>query len=289
MPQISVIISAFNAAPFLGRAITSVFKQTFDDWKIIIVDDGSTDNTYELASRHANEEKRITVIRQPNSGLPMARHTGVMASDTEFITFLDADDTLMPDALEKMVSAMKKEVDIAVFFTKDHEDLTAEEYVNKILRRQSNWNLWGKVYRRNLFDKDTLAIPHLNMAEDFVGNLRIMKNVKHKISFHPIRLYNYTVNASSLTSTYKRNLEDEFRIIKLVKEAVMELPFDASEGLWNYEIGMLGGFIAHGLPVDFNGEWVKSLENTPPLSYITMASQCIESSTQSLASFRKSY
>ena len=96
MPAASVIIPAFNCAHYLPAAIESVLEQTFSDLEIIVVDDGSTDETEEAVRPYLD---RIQYIRQENRGLPGARNTGIRASHGEFIALLDADDSWVPDKL----------------------------------------------------------------------------------------------------------------------------------------------------------------------------------------------
>ena len=95
-PLVSVVIPCYNQAHFLGEAIESVFKQTYKHFEIVVVDDGSTDNTSEVARRYSG----IRCIEQVNQGLSAARNTGIRESKGEYLVFLDADDRLYPIALE---------------------------------------------------------------------------------------------------------------------------------------------------------------------------------------------
>jgi glycosyltransferase involved in cell wall biosynthesis len=96
--HVGVVIPAYNVAPWLADAIRSVLTQTYQDWSLIVVDDGSTDATPEIAAAFA-DDPRIQLIRQPNQGVSAARNTGLSAVSAEAILFLDADDWLTPDAL----------------------------------------------------------------------------------------------------------------------------------------------------------------------------------------------
>ncbi|MBR4829475.1 MAG: glycosyltransferase family 2 protein [Muribaculaceae bacterium] len=96
---ISVIIPAFNAAPFLRRSVSSALGQTYDNIEVVIVDDGSTDDTGAIADELAAQDGRIKVVHQENRGLAEARHSGIKAASAEYIVHLDADDELFPDAV----------------------------------------------------------------------------------------------------------------------------------------------------------------------------------------------
>jgi len=110
MPQIGVVIPAWNAEEFLAEAIESVQGQTFGNWRLVVVDNGSTDGTAALAHRYATFDDRITVISQANAGPSGARNTGVAAlpSEADYCLFLDSDDMLEPQALELLFPAASR-------------------------------------------------------------------------------------------------------------------------------------------------------------------------------------
>ena len=99
--RISVVVPAYNAARYIGQTIDSIIAQTYDNWELIIVNDGSTDNTAAIAQRYADEDVRITLINQDNQGEIAARRRGFRESSGEYIYFLDSDDTAWPDALQR--------------------------------------------------------------------------------------------------------------------------------------------------------------------------------------------
>ena len=106
MPGISVIIPCYNGISLLPRAADSALAQTYRDLEIILVDDGSTDGSDKLCDEYAARDARVRVIHQENAGLSAARNAGMAIAAGDLIAFLDADDWLMPDAYEKMTSAM---------------------------------------------------------------------------------------------------------------------------------------------------------------------------------------
>lgn len=112
-PLVSVIIPAYNQAQFLPGAIRSVLDQTYQNFEIIVVDDGSVDNTREVACQYAD---RVCYIWQENKGLAGARNTGIRASCGEYIGLLDSDDEWMPTYLEKMVEQASQNPETAVFY-----------------------------------------------------------------------------------------------------------------------------------------------------------------------------
>jgi glycosyltransferase involved in cell wall biosynthesis len=114
LPLVSIVIPNYNNANFLGDAILSILRQTYKHYEIIIVDDGSTDNSRQVVSTFGDE---VRYIWQENKGLGGARNTGILAANGTFVGFLDADDQWMPDFLETMVFQTQKNLDTAVFFS----------------------------------------------------------------------------------------------------------------------------------------------------------------------------
>jgi len=107
-PKASVIIPSYNCQEFIGRAMRSVLNQTFQDFELIIVDDGSTDDTKEIIKEFIKKDKRIRYIYQENSGGPAKpMNTGILASRGEFVAFLDSDDEWLPEKLEKQLKLFK--------------------------------------------------------------------------------------------------------------------------------------------------------------------------------------
>src|SRR6266436_7951858 len=100
LPRVSVIIPVYNGAATIERALKSVFEQTFTDFEIVVVDDGSTDDTPSLLAKF---EDRITIVRQRNKGLPGARNAGVAASRGVLLALIDHDDQWLPRKLELIV------------------------------------------------------------------------------------------------------------------------------------------------------------------------------------------
>ena len=110
MPRLSVVTACFNGAAFLERTVRSVQNQSFTDWELIIVDDGSSDESYSVADVCAKRDSRVRVIQQSNQFLSRARNNGFAhsAPDSEYLLFLDADDLLEPHTFATMVAYLEK-------------------------------------------------------------------------------------------------------------------------------------------------------------------------------------
>lgn len=115
-PRVSVIIPAYNAVAFLAETLESLSAQSFTDWEALIVDDGSTDGTAELAHRYAEQDPRYRLLRQPNSGVSAARNQAISQARGEFVAFLDADDVWSEEKLERQVAVMAEHETVDVTY-----------------------------------------------------------------------------------------------------------------------------------------------------------------------------
>ncbi|MCS6813258.1 MAG: glycosyltransferase [Cyanobacteria bacterium] len=106
MPLVSVVIPAYNAEKCLAETLTSVLAQTYEHLEVLVVNDGSTDGTADLASQIMLRDRRLKVITQSNAGAAAARNTGIRHAQGEYIAPIDADDLWHPQAIEKMVDCM---------------------------------------------------------------------------------------------------------------------------------------------------------------------------------------
>jgi len=137
-PLVSVIVPCYNYGKFLNAALDSVLAQTHKNWECIIIDDGSTDDTAEIANAYAGQDNRFQYIRQQNQGVSAARNTGINRSSGNYIQFLDADDKLSSTKLELQIKqfAHHPEVDIiygdAFFFNSENPmNLYSSRHENK--------------------------------------------------------------------------------------------------------------------------------------------------------------
>ena len=171
--MISVIIPVYNGEKYISECIESVLKQTFGDFEIIVINDGSTDNTAEICKKF----DKIKYFYQKNRGVSKSREKGLQMSKGEYITFIDSDDKVKGDFLEKMLSEMGScdivccnSIDEAEFkkdiYINEDEILTDKERIFKdyfSLKRYTTC-IWGKLFKRSILEK--VEFPQMEYAED---------------------------------------------------------------------------------------------------------------------------
>jgi glycosyltransferase involved in cell wall biosynthesis len=169
LPKISVIIPTYNHGRYVGKAINSVLNQTYKDFEIIVVDDGSTDNTRHLIDTYENQ---IEYIYQENQGLASARNTGIQASQAKYVAFLDADDWFAKENLEIKVAYMEDHPDAAwVYSDWQYLDdkgnyLEKGSTIFKYAHKKLTGHLFEElVYNRNFISPCTVALKKKILEE----------------------------------------------------------------------------------------------------------------------------
>lgn len=206
--------------------------QTYPDWEAVFVNDGSKDGSGDALDRLSMRDSRVTVIHKPNEGVAVAREAGIKAADGDLITFLDIDDNLPPDALDRFVTPFSNEnTDIVCAginkvsesglfisrITYKHSTVTGAEAFSLMCRGRLRWQLCGKAYRRHLFHE--VETPRgIRSGEDMAVCMQAALNAD-KVEVISDCLYNYIQVASSVThAAAKAVAEDALRAAQFVNE-----------------------------------------------------------------------
>ncbi|MDP2923090.1 MAG: glycosyltransferase [Candidatus Omnitrophota bacterium] len=212
MIKISVIIPTFNCGKYISDAIKSVLSQRYTDYEIIVVDDGSIDNTKDIL--HSYIDKGIVkYIYQKNKGLPGARNTGIKEAKGEFIALLDADDEFMPGTLDKCFSAINQSgadwciTDILRLENGKEEikrsQVPVDNYLINILKR--DFIRWAVFFKKKvLFEIDLYDEAMIN-REDWDINIRLIEANK-KFLYIPEPLYKYKIRKKSITKNNTKKI-----------------------------------------------------------------------------------
>ena len=178
--KFSVIVPAYNSAAFLPQALDSLLSQTMADFEIVVVNDGSTDNTQEVLDAYIQKDPRVRSLRQENAGVSVARNNGLLAAGGDYVTFLDADDWYAPDTLKAFTAAAEKSgADLLLgrlqmvedgrpaFFHEMADVLAKEETVGTFDSRLL-WNflVCNKCYRRAFLLEHDVRFPATGFSEE---------------------------------------------------------------------------------------------------------------------------
>jgi len=236
IPTISVIIPVYNAGTFLNQCILSVLEQDFYNIEIILVNDGSKDNSLRICKNWAARDPRIHYIDQKNQGVSVARNNGVKKATGKWISFVDADDLVAPNALSNVSRYLLEKYDIVVaqallgktnFSVLDQsnvipydEEISRDVYVKRLIRGHEFWTPWAKFFKRTLFDENTFKIPRrIVCGEDFIMNLRLaskttnIRRIKEVVYYYG---YKDVPNSHSMTILLKiRAWIESFRYTEL--------------------------------------------------------------------------
>lgn len=194
-PTISVVIPVYNVEAYLRECVDSVLNQTMEDFEIILVDDGATDSSGRICDEYACKDARIRVIHRENGGLSAARNTGLDAASGEYVYFLDSDDYIAPDTLEKLLALAEKEradvvfFDAWVFFT----DCEPDPKVYQYHRSRDYGAMPGRDMLLQLLDADEYrtAVPLMLLRRDYMmaQNLRFREGILHEDELFTFYVY----------------------------------------------------------------------------------------------------
>lgn len=227
MSMISVIVPVYKVEPYLRQCVDSILAQTYTDFELILVDDGSPDNCGAICDEYATKDSRIRVIHQENGGLSAARNAGLDAAAGEYITFVDSDDVIAPDCLHCMIDiALQTKVDIVsgkmAKFSNENAELwgdkpTEYEYFTedrhaasvRLYRDSSRLpiNACGKLYRSDLLKHLRFPLGRLHEDQAFVPKAVYAAN---EVAMVDRALYGYREREASITqSTFTNRRYDD--------------------------------------------------------------------------------
>lgn len=228
MLAISIIVPIYNVEEYLRKCIESALCQTYADFELILVDDGSPDNCGAICDEYAAKDERIRVIHKENGGLSDARNAGLDIAEGKYIFFLDGDDFIDPNLLETVVPFMETGLDMLVFgyrnffeneevreikhkwhgFAQVSGQLEKRNFLlNSLLSYRIGWEAWNRVYRREVIEKYRLRFADNRkiFAEDLYFCLCYCAHAK-SIRSIDVCLYNYRIRGTSIMGQQKGKL-----------------------------------------------------------------------------------
>lgn len=229
MALVSIIVPIYNVEQYLDECVDSIRSQSYKELEIILVDDGSPDRCGKMCEEYAKEDERIVVIHKKNGGLGDARNAGIRQAHGDYLLFVDSDDYLHPEAVEKILyTAEKAKADIAIFdyATVEPENSRSDRFTEKIRENQvlspekekrvltCSCSSVNKLYRREFWEASGLEFPVGRYYED-LGTIPKLMAIAKRVVYRKEVLYYYRMREGSImhTTNFKKNLEDRMQMI----------------------------------------------------------------------------
>jgi len=244
MPKVSVIVSVYNLEEYIGECIESILNQTFSDFELIVVDDGSTDNSFRIIEQYAKLDARVVAVYQENQGVTYARNNGVRHATGDYIMFSDGDDYYGEDMIETLYNTMLEQ-DVEMVLNQSYYKVYKEKievhsskipvglytYENKKMQHmlENLWDekngsanvvsfLWLNLYKKEVFEKVQLAIPQdITFHEDSTCIYALLAEIdKIFVMDRPLYYYRMREGSSSISlkTRYLTDLNERYVFVK---------------------------------------------------------------------------
>lgn len=233
--KVSIIIPVYNGEKYIEKCLKSVMQQTYKDIEIIVINDGSKDNTNKIIQAYKEKDKRILYLVQENRGVSASRNKAIQKATGEYIVFVDADDTINEDYVEVLVQTIEKEnvdivacgyTDISIYgvlklndFYKGNVLLSKNDFINDIFIGVGG-TLWGKIFKNKIIRENNIKMnEEIFMCEDM---LFVLEYATKCTSFGAVKenLYYYNrINDNSISSKINFTYYNNFiTVIKLIED-----------------------------------------------------------------------
>lgn len=241
---VSIVVPVYNNEEYLSRCIESILNQTYKNFELLLINDGSTDLSGEICEKYSKKDKRIKVIHQVNSGPSMARNRGIKESLGKYIQFVDSDDYINSNMTEGMVEAMNENVQLVfcgfnnisesngkVMIESKKTPLQGTYCIMDFLAQFGNLmiegfinTIWNKMYSAEVIKQNGFIFDdRIDLGEDLLFNLEYLKQCR-EVYFVEKQLYNYLIiNKNSITGGFKKDyFENERMLFKKVRDYLIE-------------------------------------------------------------------
>lgn len=248
MSHISIIVPVYNTATFLVGCIDSILAQSFTDFELILVDDGSTDGSSAICDEKAERDSRVKCYHQANQGQQRAVQNGLRHASGQWVLFVDSDDRLPSNALEILFSQVSDATDIIVGFSYPGdgsvEEVPIVEWRRRMLRGSEILSTrWGKLYRRDLLDEFSTSVPaEIRVGEDMIMNIQIAFKTEKPVVIVNKQVYYYNRNAASVSSTYQWTIERFEKFYDAIQASIPDYYEQTEEGVLLRHICVKDGF-----------------------------------------------
>ena len=247
---ISIIVPVYNAEEYLEQAIGSILNQTYRNIELIIINDGSTDKSAEICNQYLKTDKRIKIFYQENKGVSTARNIGLNHAIGKYIIFLDADDYIESNMIEKLYyGCINQNCDIAIcnytYICDGKKQFNIKE--NEIEKLNSNdfriglfktdgyaGYLWNKLIKKEII-KDVRFNDEIHIMEDLIFLCNISYNIEKACFFKNEFLYNYIKREKSALNTINEKYISAIKAYEIIEKYVNQLEFDELQNKFYFE------------------------------------------------------
>lgn len=250
---ISIIIPVYNAEKYLEQCLNSVLCQVYTNYEVILVDDGSTDNSRAIYRKFADADKRFIVYCQQNQGVSAARNKGLNVARGEIIIFLDSDDVIAPSFLEFIVQILNDGNDIVCFSSKKFtnkvdfkessniliQEFPAEKLIENLLYHRQQLSITRSAFRKKKY-LDLRFDEKLYICEDIIMLLEVLVVYKAVIPYIKTELYGYRIHRESLThdGNWRKKLTG-YRAMDIMERILINHGIHMERALINRQMNMM--------------------------------------------------
>lgn len=254
-PTISVIVPIYNVEIYLHRCIDSILIQTFTDFELLLIDDGSTDSSGNICDEYALKDSRIRVFHQKNGGVSSARNKGLCECIGEWVQFIDSDDWIEPYAFQTLIDAIDNGTDMVLsdYYVNigNRQTLMRQDVGNDLLQsmldKKVGGYLWNKLFRRCLVVDSEISFNHnLTFCEDliFVIELCLLRRLCVVNNAHPA--YHYCLRKNSITQypkDVKLYINQVYKYINVGTAILKETKYGNERTFFSTKIGLKWGLL----------------------------------------------
>lgn len=252
-PVVSIIMAVYNAESTLSRMLDSIINQTFQNWQLIAVNDGSTDASRRILESYASLDQRITIINKTNGGVASARQTGIEQSSGTYLIHADSDDYIEPDMINSMYTlALQENADMVIadyyvehpsgkqiYVSQKPKSLDRYDVLYGMYNNELFGGLWHKLINKNAYyNAKAHFIKGIDYCEDLLLLTQILSSVELKIAYINRAFYHYVLQSNSLTqkvslrgfqslakfnTVFPKYLPHENRFISIINQSKLKL------------------------------------------------------------------
>lgn len=228
--MISIVIPVYNAEGYLDCCLKSIVSQTYNNWEVILIDDGSKDSSGKICDRYEKDFQNIKCLHKKNGGVSSARNAGIEHAKGEWLFFCDADDMLMPGALEKMATEANRHQTEFLMFGYEKVSETGKSLLKKIEEKDKVINrnkalmemfrasdypyqgyLWCKLFRRNIITENHISFDeNISFNEDRLFIIEYLSKVKSDVFYTTYPVYKYIERSNSAMGSLSKGYNKKF-------------------------------------------------------------------------------